>query len=91
MSITALTTTHKHIELEDLPSFCVIRPDLITESDSVPVGDRYISKDKIYLYAWDINENFYIFVNGLMNEASSIDFEFPLLETLKESNRGIGA
>jgi hypothetical protein len=91
MSIQALTNKSEYIELEDLPSFCVIRPDLLNDGEGVPVGDHYIYKDKIYLYAWDIDENFYIFVGGLANEASGIDFEFPLLELLREDKREIVA
>jgi hypothetical protein len=84
MSIKASTENGSYIELESLPSFCVIRADLINDGASVPVGKGYINQDKIYLYAWNVEENFYIFIKGVACEANSIDFEFPLLEELNE-------
>ena len=91
MSVSAFTSRGENVALEDFPSFCVIRDDIIEDGDRVPVGNQYIRKDKIYLSAWDINDNFYIVIGGLLHEAESIDFDYPSLETLKESNRGMVA
>ena len=54
MSVSAFTSRGENVELEDFPSFCVIRDDIIEDGDRVPVGNQYIRKDKIYLSAWDI-------------------------------------
>ena len=87
MSIKALTNKGSYIELEALPSFCVIRAEIIQAGESVPVGNDYINQDKIYLYAWDLEQNFYIFIKGIACAANSIDFDFPLLEELSEYKR----
>ena len=71
-----LLTAHGFVDLESLPSFCLIRGDLQKQGQAVPVGDQYFRKDNIYQYAWDTDNNFYIVFNGLAREAQSIDFEF---------------
>ena len=80
MSIKVLTVNDGYIELEALPSFCILRSDIASSNDHFLVCGRRISKYKIYLYAWDIEENFYIFIRGEWIEAQSIDFDFPLLD-----------
>ena len=83
----ALTNKGNYIELEALPSFCAIRIDLVNDGVNVPVGDSYISEDKIYLYAWSLKQKFYIFIKGIACEANSIDFDFPFLDGLSESSQ----
>ena len=85
-----LLTNDGFVELEALPSFCVIRQDLIEDSQGVPVGSRYFSQDNIYQYAWDTDSNFYIVFKGVAQEANSIDFEFAVsYEALLSSGRSL--
>ena len=85
-----LLTNNGFATLEDLPSFCVIRADLIKEPQGVPVGEHYFSQDNIYQYAWDMENNFYIVFKGIAQEANSIDFEFDVTrERLLKSGRRV--
>ena len=81
-------THHGFVILEDLPSFCVIRSDLLKENQGVPVGEHYFSQNNIYQYVWDKDNNFYIVFKGIAQEANSIDFEFNVTrELLLKSGR----
>ena len=81
-------TNNGFVVLEDLPSFCVIRADLLKEYQGVPVGEHYFSQNSIYQYAWDKDNNFYIVFKGIAQEANSIDFEFDVMrERLLKSGR----
>ena len=83
-----LLTNNGFITLEDLPSFCVIRADLLKEKQGVPVGEHYFSQNNIYQCAWDKDNNFYIVFQGIAQEANSIDFEFNVTqEQLLKSGR----
>ncbi len=83
-----LLTNDGFVECEALPSFCIIRDDLIKESQAVPVGQHYFNQDNIYQYVWDTDNNFYIVFGGLAQEAYSIDFEFAVShEDLLKSGR----
>ncbi|MBK2125284.1 hypothetical protein [Fangia hongkongensis] len=84
MSIKALTNKGCYIGLEALPSFCVIRAEIIQNDESVPVGNDYINQDKLYMYAWSAEQKFYIFIKGVACEANCIDFDFPLLNEISE-------
>ena len=78
MNILAKNNAGVFVELEELPSFCHIREDLIDQNTSIPVGDGYLEpSNKIYLYACDaVKDYFYIFINGIAQEANSMDFNF---------------
>lgn len=76
---TKLLTAQGFVSLASLPTFCLIRRDLIAEKQAVPVGDQYFSKDNVYHYAWDTEHNFYIVFKRIAREAQSIDFEFDCL------------
>jgi len=83
-----LLTNDGFVECEALPSFCIIRGDLIKEAQGVPVGTHYFGKDNIYQYVWDTHNNFYIVFKGVAEEANSIDFEFAVSrESLLKSGR----
>ena len=87
-----ILTNNGFVELEALPSFCIIRDDLIKESQAVPVGQHYFNQDNIYQYAWDTDNNFYIVFQGAAQEANSIDFEFSAShEALLRSGRRLVA
>ena len=57
---------------------CKIRRDLVKDKISVPIGSFYVSSDKEFEYKWEgeDEDEFYILLDGIWQEAESIDFDF---------------
>lgn len=58
-------------------SYCEVRPDILENGLSVPVGNYYYSgRDKLP-YRWSYNDElFEVYVNNEWQQAYSIDFKF---------------
>ena len=53
-----------------------MRPDLINDGLSVPLGDTFYGGTDRFKYRWVDDDNFEVFYMGEWVEACSIDFEF---------------
>lgn len=81
MRFKALNNDLRYIDITDLPCFCKIKPE-VSHQDTIgryiltAHHDRYYYKiNGIYLGAWDIEDNFYILVKGVMYKTQVNYFE----------------